>query len=950
MEMASNARWKALLRGALFIAAHFALARVVQPLQIDGITVSPVWLPHGLCLAAVLTFGPRFWPAVALAVMAGGLSIGLPAPTSVALGFAKAAEVLLAAYLMRGPGRFTGTLDSVRNVLALVIGGAVLASIPGALLAVTSLTLSGLTPWSGFAELASTWWLGDAMGVLIVVPVILAFVTPRRWSFNRDAVTSLVIVGSALFVACELAFGRLLPSASSMPFAYLPFPLIFWASLRFGVHGAAISSSMAALHATIGTLRGFGPFARESALESLFLLETFMAVMVLTGLLLGAVISERRKVAQALRDSQKRYHVASSAGRAGVWDWDLATNTMYVDPVLENILGYDHGEVGNTIGDWDKVVHPEDLELLQCASKRHLAGETSRFEVEHRMLHKDGSTRWFLSRGEAQRDASGQALRFTGTDVDITRQKLAEEALEAGEQKIREQLSELEQIYQTAPIGLALTDLNHRYVRINERLAAMNGRSVEEHIGRTVRELTPNVADRVEPIMRRVIETGEPHLGEVETSTPAWSGTALVGHYPLLGAGGAVHGVGVIVQDITHHKKSEELQADSNRALELVAQSASLSDVMNVLAENVESSTGQSCFIRLVSDDGQSLTLIAAPSLPSRHDVALNTLPISSYGGTCGNAARAGRAVVTTDISRDPSWASLHSAAATLGLRSCWSVPILGSSHDVLGTVALLGRETGSPNEADMDAAENAAHLARVALEHARAREALTKSESSLRESHDQVRHLAQRLIAAQEEERRRVSRELHDGLNQQLAALSFEIGKLRSQVAGDEPAIGERLSELQKRAAHLIDDTRRMSHELHPSMLEHLGLVAAVRSYCDEEGRRGNVSIRFDPIRPPESIAPETALCLFRVVQEGVRNASKHSGASAVQVTLRSANGSILLAIADNGSGFDPAEDRNGGLGLISMAERVRAIGGRFNILSNPSEGTRLEVQLPAL
>ena len=114
----------------------------------------------------------------------------------------------------------------------------------------------------------------------------------------------------------------------------------------------------------------------------------------------------------------------------------------------------------------------------------------------------------------------------------------------------------------------------------------------------------------------------------------------------------------------------------------------------------------------------------------------------------------------------------------------------------------------------------------------------VTKSESALRESHDQVRQLAQRLIAAQEEERRRVSRELHDGLNQQLAALSFGIGKLRSRVAGDEPAIGERLSELQKRAAHLIDDTRRMSHELHPSTLEHLGLVAAVRSYCDEEGR----------------------------------------------------------------------------------------------------------------
>ena len=188
--------------------------RAVQPLQSGSITVSPVWLPYGLSLATVLIFGPRFWPAVALAVMAGALSIGLPVPTAIGLGFAKAAEVLLAVYLMRGPGRFTGTLDSVRNVLALVIGGAVLASIPGAFLAVTCLSVSGLAPWSRFAELASTWWLGDAMGVLIVAPVVLAFVTPRRWSFDKNAVTTLVIIASTLFVACELAFGRLLPPAS----------------------------------------------------------------------------------------------------------------------------------------------------------------------------------------------------------------------------------------------------------------------------------------------------------------------------------------------------------------------------------------------------------------------------------------------------------------------------------------------------------------------------------------------------------------------------------------------------------------------------------------------------------------------------------------------------------------------------------------------------------------
>ena len=145
----------------------------------------------------------------------------------------------------------------------------------------------------------------------------------------------------------------------------------------------------------------------------------------------------------------------------------------------------------------------------------------------------------------------------------------------------------------------------------------------------------------------------------------------------------------------------------------------------------------------------------------------------------------------------------------------------------------------------------------------------------------------------------------------------------------------------------HLIDDARRMSHELHPSMLEHLGLVAAVRGYCDEVSRRGDIRVRFDPIRPPERVSPDIALCLFRVVQEGVRNAAKHSGADVVQVTLRSSDDAITLAIADDGCGFENRRS-NGGLGLVSMAERVRAIGGEFGILSDRDEGTRLEVRLP--
>jgi signal transduction histidine kinase len=340
------------------------------------------------------------------------------------------------------------------------------------------------------------------------------------------------------------------------------------------------------------------------------------------------------------------------------------------------------------------------------------------------------------------------------------------------------------------------------------------------------------------------------------------------------------------------------------------------------------------------------LRVIAAPSFPADYDEALEVLPVGQRGATCGRAAFERREVVTTDITKEASWNDFASAATAVKIRSCCSVPILSSSEEVLGTVSLYADEEREPDEQEMEVTRNAAHLAGVAIEHIRAREALTKSEASLRESHEEIRQLAARLIAAQEHERQRVSRELHDGLNQQLAALSFEIGMLRTEVSEEQPAIGHNLGELQARAVALIDDARRISHELHPSTLEHLGLVAAIRAYCDEVSRRGETTIRFDSIHPPEHIAPPAALCLFRVVQEGVQNAAKHASATVVQVTLRGADDSLTLAISDDGRGFD-TERANGGLGLVSMAERVRVLGGQFSIRSSLNKGTRVEVRL---
>ena len=138
---------------------------------------------------------------------------------------------------------------------------------------------------------------------------------------------------------------------------------------------------------------------------------------------------------RALRESEQRYALATAEARIGVWDWDLRTGAFYLDPNIKAILGYSDDEVKNDLNEWMQFVHPEDLEEAMEAARAHLEGRTAQYVHEHRMRHKDGSLKWILVRGTAQRDATGQAVRMIGTDMDITERKQAEESLWDMEQR-----------------------------------------------------------------------------------------------------------------------------------------------------------------------------------------------------------------------------------------------------------------------------------------------------------------------------------------------------------------------------------------------------------------------------------------------------------------------------------------------------------------------------------
>jgi signal transduction histidine kinase len=228
--------------------------------------------------------------------------------------------------------------------------------------------------------------------------------------------------------------------------------------------------------------------------------------------------------------------------------------------------------------------------------------------------------------------------------------------------------------------------------------------------------------------------------------------------------------------------------------------------------------------------------------------------------------------------------------------------------------------------------------------------EALRRNETALRASYRQVQDLAGRLIAAQEAERSRIASDLHDDVNQQLAGLSIALGNVKRQLqSGANGTVQEEITRLQQRTVDLADVIRNLSHELHPGVLQHAGLVAALRGHCAEFCTQHAIEVTLSAPDGLDIIPHDVALCLYRVVQEALRNIAEHSGAHGAQVTMRSTEGILELIIADDGQGFDLAKARGaGGLGLISLDERVRLVGGSLAISTQPQHGTELRVQVP--
>ena len=411
---------------------YVAAAKLGLALAFQAAQVSAVWPPTGLALAALLRFGPRAAPGVLLGAFVANATAGEPLWVAAGIGVGNTLEAAVGATLLSHLG-FDGCLARLRDALAL-LGAAIVSPAIAATVGVTCLGAGGVQPTSSLQGLWRVWWLGDALGDLVVAPLLLVWTARQTIPGRRGAAVEAFALLAALFAASTIAFGQVPPSPA---LEYVTFPIAIWAALRFGPPATATVTAGTYAVAVWATHRGLGPFAGAGPEGGLVPLQAFMAVFAMTALLLGAIAAQHRQARESAQLSESRLILALRAAGMGAWDWNVATGEVRLSGELEPLHGLLSGDFAGTYETLRALIHPNDRDRVESEIKKSLETHVP-YEAEFRIRGSDGVERWTDTRGQVVEDDEGNAVRMVGVGIDISRRKHLEEEL----RRHAEQLSE----------------------------------------------------------------------------------------------------------------------------------------------------------------------------------------------------------------------------------------------------------------------------------------------------------------------------------------------------------------------------------------------------------------------------------------------------------------------------------------------------------------------------
>ncbi len=419
--------WIVALSLAYYATAVAVYARLMMP-TLPSVAV--LWPPNVLLFVAFLLAPVRLWPLVICFALPTQLAVAatmdIPLGRSLGMFTGNLSQPIIAAAILRRLGQGERMLETLRGATAFILVAALGA--PAIASAVSAATLSATgwitDPWLHWRMRFVT----NVLSTIVLAPPLLTFLRWRSLPRPLGPPVAEFLILLTCLTASERLVNSLVTSVTFYPLLFAPLPFLLWAAVRFGQAGLGIVLCFTALFRFLANAHpGQALVTPPDAIVATQL--TLIAIS-LPLIVLAALLSERRSTEQALRDGHSRYGLATIAGNVGVWDWNLVTNAIYVDPSLKNILGFADHEIANHLDDWGLRVHPDDGERVMAAAQAHIDGRVPAFEAAHRMVHRDGSIRWFLARGAVVDRQDGRAIRMIGTDTDITAQKDAEQALE----------------------------------------------------------------------------------------------------------------------------------------------------------------------------------------------------------------------------------------------------------------------------------------------------------------------------------------------------------------------------------------------------------------------------------------------------------------------------------------------------------------------------------------
>jgi PAS domain S-box-containing protein len=601
-------------------------------------------------------------------------------------------------------------------------------------------------------------------------------------------------------------------------------------------------------------------------------------------------ITDRKRSQEELRKSEERLRLAIQAGKMFVCDWDAIADLFTHSPESAQILGSDQVP---PITSQEVVgsVHPEDRDKFTAAAAG-LSPEKPDLMLSYRMVRPDGSLIWLERNSRAHFDDQGKLVRITGIVTDITERKRSEEALRASEERLRlaVQAGKMFAYEWVAATDMLVRSAESANILGIDPSVSLTGQQILARVHPDDREgLTAAVAS-LSPAKPKLAITYRMFRPD---GSLIWVERNSQAHFDDQGSLLRIVG---IVADITERKRAEEALRESEGRFRLVANTAPMliwmSDT-NKLCTYFNDSwlafTGRPMELELGNGWAEGVH-------PEDLQRCLNTY----------NRAFDARQTFKMEYRlrrRDGEYRSLLDIGVPRFNQGGSFAGYIGSCVDV--------------------------------------------SERKLAE--DTLSSVNRKLIEAQERERSRIARELHDDVGQRLALLTVELEQLWQTCSDLPPALLQRIDKLRGQSSDIASDVQSLSHELHSSKLEYLGIATAMRAFCHELSAQQNVEVLFVHDEVPRTISQDISLCLFRVAQEALQNAVKHSGVRRFEVELRYAPDALHLTVRDSGAGFDVTGSmKSTGLGLISMAERLKLVDGQLSIDSRPHHGTTIRARVP--